>query len=105
MVKFSRRRHEGIVLDDVRDLEFLAQHQHALQGKYDAEVEFASTPGHKCAFFKYLYKVPIVATINDSTLNLGYLEDHDFLGKAENRVLFHLTENPFEAAAFPLAPA
>ena len=110
MRKFSRRKHEGIVLDDVRDLAFLARHQHVLQGKYDAMVEFASTPGNTCAFEKYLYKVPFAVTINKSTKNLDYLEEHDFLGKAANRVLFHLTESPFEepeedsGAPLPLAP-
>ena len=42
---FHRGVHDGIVLDDIRDLEFLAEHQHILQGKYDERAEFASTPG------------------------------------------------------------
>ena len=45
--------HDGLVLDDVRDLEFVTNNQHCLQGKYDAAVEFASTAGGTCAYQKY----------------------------------------------------
>ena len=44
--------HDGLVLDDVRDLRFLVRHQEKLQGKYDAMVEFASTPGSQLAYEK-----------------------------------------------------
>jgi hypothetical protein len=87
MRAFDRKRHDGIILDDVRDLSFLADHQEKLQGKYDALVEFASTQGGTCAYTKDLFQIPIVATINYSTLNLGYLDSHDWLGHPDNRVL------------------
>ena len=45
MREFDRNFHDGLVLDDVRDLKFLSDHQDKLQGKYDSRVEFASTPG------------------------------------------------------------
>lgn len=87
MRAFCRKSHDGLVLDDVRDLAFVANHQDKLQGKYDAAVEFASTPGGTCAYRKYLFAVPTVVTINLSTLNLAMLDSHDWLGKSTNRVV------------------
>lgn len=90
MRSFSRKRHDAVVLDDVRDLAFLANHQEKLQGKYDSLVEFASTQGGTCAYAKDLFAVPMAVTINYSTLNLGFLESHDWLGNPDNRVLVTL---------------
>lgn len=94
MRSFIRGTHDGIVLDDVRDLKFVADNQDKLQGKYDAMVEFGSTPGGVCAYQKYLYQVPVAVTINYSTANLEYLETHDWLKNSGNRVL----------VTFPIAP-
>ena len=101
MRTFSRQLHDGVVLDDVRDLEFLAQHQHILQGKYDERVEFASTPGGQCAYRRWLYRVPFVATVNYSTANLEYLRSHDWLKKPENCVLVELQAPPVVPAPGP----
>ena len=87
MRAFHRAVHDGLVLDDVRDLAFIANHQDMLQGKYDAAIEFASTPGGTCAYRKYLFATPTVITINYSTANLDLLDAHDWLGKPQNRVL------------------
>ena len=87
MGKFSRRTHDGLVLDDCRDFAFLVRHQEKLQGKSDALVEFGSTPGGQLAFTKWLHRVPIVVTANGSTQNRQLLDDDDFLGNPENRVL------------------
>ena len=84
MREFDRSKHDGLVLDDIRDLSFLADNQDKLQGKYDSRIEFASTPGGTCAYQKYLYAMPVVATANYSTKNLSFLDDHDWLGKHEN---------------------
>jgi len=84
---FDRRVHDGIILDDVRDLTFLAEHQDKLQGKYDARVEFATTTGGTCAYSKYLFAVPIAVTANQSTRNLDFLHTHDWLKHTSNRVL------------------
>ena len=84
---FDKQKHDGLVLDDVRDLEFLSDNQDKLQGKYDARVEFASTPGGACSFKKYLFAVPTVVTCNFSTKNLHYLETHDWLKHPGNRVV------------------
>ena len=86
MRRFDREKFDGLVLDDVRDLTFLSEHQEKLQGKYSGAVEFASTPGGKCAYWRDLFKVPVVVTVNDSTKNLHFLRPgvHDFLGKTEN---------------------
>ena len=89
MRQFVRGKHDGIILDDVRDLSFLANNQEKLQGKYNALVEFASTPGGTCAFEKNLFRVPFVVTVNYSTKNLGFLDSHDWLGLEKNRVLIH----------------
>ncbi|CAE8595265.1 unnamed protein product, partial [Polarella glacialis] len=74
---FDRNKHDAIILDDIRDMAFLGDHQEKLQGKYNAKVEFASTFGGTCAYSKYLFQVPIVATVNFSTKNLDFLETHD----------------------------
>ena len=87
MRDFDRQRHDGLVLDDVRDLKFLSDHQDKLQGKYDSLVEFASTPGGTCAYTKYLYAVPTVVTFNHSTANLQFLLVHDWLKHEKNRIL------------------
>jgi len=87
MRAFSRSKHDGLVLDDVRDMQFLVDHQDKLQGKYDAQVEFASTPGGRLSFKRDLYAVPIAVTVNFSTKNLQFLTDNDWLGNPANRVL------------------
>ena len=87
MRQFDRRVHDGLILDDVRDLAFIVQHQEKLQGKYNRLVEFASTPGGQCAYAKDLYAVPIVCTINNSTANRELLTEDDWLGNVGNRVL------------------
>ena len=86
MRQFDRARHDGLVLDDVRDVVFLSNHQEKLQGKYTGAVEFASTPGGTCAYWRDLYRVPVVVTVNDSTQNLHLLKRgaHDFLGRRDN---------------------
>ncbi|CAE8671835.1 unnamed protein product [Polarella glacialis] len=84
---FDRNKHDAIILDDIRDMAFLGDHQEKLQGKYNAKVEFASTLGGTCAYSKYHFQVPIVATVNFSTKNLDFLETHDWLKHASNRVV------------------
>ena len=108
MSEFSRSKHDAVVLDDIRDLDFLAQHQHILQGKYDERVEFASTPGGQCAFQRWMYRVPFVATANYSTENLEFLRTHDWLKKTDNCVVVELLTSPVEPASegapLPAAP-
>ena len=84
---FRRKYHDGVVLDDLRDMYFLVRHQEKIQGKVDGESEFASTPSGQYAYTKWLWKVPIVATANFTTRNLDLLRDNDFLSNPENRVL------------------
>ena len=93
MRQFKRGHHDGLVLDDVRDLQFLVNHQEKLQGKYDCLVEFGSTAGGTCAYHRDLFGVPVVATINFSTKNLQFLEQHDWLANPGNRVLVQLASN------------
>ena len=87
MRSFQRGTHMAIILDDVRDMAFLVQHQDKLQGKYDAFVEFASTPGGQCAYAKDLFCTPIIVTINNSTVNRQLLTTDDWLGNSRNRVV------------------
>ena len=87
MREFDRSVHDGIILDDVRDLLFLGEHQDKLQGKYDTEVEFASTAGGTCAYARDLFCIPVAVTVNNSTKNFDALETHDWLGHPQNRVL------------------
>ena len=97
MRQFDKKRFDGIVLDDVRDLAFLAEHQEKLQGNYEAEVEFASTVGGTCAYCKDLWKVPVVVTVNFSTRNLSFLATHDYLSKKENVHFLSFAGRPGEA--------
>ena len=90
----DRKVHDGVVLDDVRDLQFLSDHQEKLQGKYNALVEFATTPGGTCAFVKDMFALPIVITINYSTKNLQYLETHDWIKRPENVVKLTFAARP-----------
>ena len=96
MRKFSRKVHDAVVLDDVRDAYFFVLHQEKLQGKYDAKVEFGTTPGGQCSYTHWLWRVPFVATVNHTTKNLGLLDTDDFLGNTANRVVVRF---PLEAAA------
>ena len=90
MRAFSRKVHDAIVLDDCRDLRFLVEHQEKLQGKSDAKIEFASTPGGVCNYTKWLHRVPLVVTANYSTKDRHLLDEDDFLGNTDNRVLVKL---------------
>ena len=99
MRSFDRHKHDGLVLDDLRDLLFLGRHQDKLQGKYNKEVEFATTTGGTCAYFQDLYKVPVVATVNHSTQNLDALVTHDFLALEKNRVVVRWPPSDFAFAA------
>ena len=89
MRSFMRGVHDGLVLDDVRDFQFLVDHQEKLQGKYDALVEFGSTPGGHLSYQKDLFAVPVVVTANLTTANRSFLSDNDYLGNPENRVVVH----------------
>ena len=97
MRTFDRHAHDGLILDDVRDLQFLVNHQEKLQGKYDAQVEFASTPGGTCAYAKYLFALPTVITANFSTRNRHLLHEDDWLACPTNRVVVEW-QGPTEGA-------
>lgn len=98
MRAFNRHVHDGVILDDVRDMAYITDNQDKLQGKYDAHVEFATTQGGTCAYKKYLFATPIVVTANYSTVNLAFLQSHDWLGKDLNRVVVEWGENLGAAA-------
>ena len=97
LIGYSRNFHDGLVLDDVRDLQFVVEHQEKLQGKYNGVVEFASTAGGTCAFWKDLWKVPVVLTVNNSTRNLNFLVTDDLCSKQENVVFLSFPSRPGEA--------
>jgi len=101
MRSFQRGVHDGIVLDDVRDLHFVINNQDKLQGKYDAEVEFASTQGGHLSYKKDLFAIPIVITANLTTENLDYLDVNDFLGNESNRVVVRFPVWPAPPAGGP----
>ena len=95
MRKFQRGHHDGIVVDDVRNLSFVIQHQEKFQGKYSEAVEFGASPCGQSAYQRYLFKIPMVVTINFTTSGRELLHEDDFLGNAKNRILFELSEPPF----------
>ena len=78
----DRKVHDGLVLDDLRDLVFLSSRQEKIQAT--GVVEFASTPGGQLAYKKDLYRLPIVVTIDDATTNLNLLHENDFLSNRAN---------------------
>ena len=75
------------MFDDLRDLVWITDHQDKLQGKYNSVLEFGTTPGGQCVYYKYLFNAPMVVTCNFDTENLGILDTHDWLGKPQNRVV------------------
>ena len=77
MKHLDRKLHDGVVLDDLRDLEFLHSNQEKLQGQYNRLVTFFNTPGGDLACTVDLFRLPIVFTVNNSTKNIGYLCYHD----------------------------
>ena len=87
MRDFDRQIHDGIVLDDLRDFQFLVCHQEKMQGKADRVATFAETTSGGDAYKRWLWKVPIVVTANFTTRNPELLETDDFLGHSENRVV------------------
>ena len=84
MKQLDRAVHDGLVLDDLRDLKFLHDNQEKLQGKYNRPVTLFNTPGGELACTIDLYRLPIIFTVNNSTKNLDYLVAHDFCSKKEN---------------------
>ena len=84
MKQLDRNVHDGLVLDDLRDLEFIGANQEKLQGKYNRPVTLFNTPGGELACTVDLYRLPIVFTVNNSTKNLNYLKTHDFCKRREN---------------------
>ena len=98
MRSFRRKYHDGLVLDDLRDMYFLIRHQEKVQGKVDVESEFASTPSGNYAYSKWLWKVPVVVTANYTTRNLDLLRDNDFLANEGNRVLVERLAPPGQRA-------
>ena len=94
MRAFQRKKHDAVILDDIRDFSFLVLHQEKIQGESDFRVEFASTPGGQCAFSKWLHRVPLVVTANNTTKCPELLDNNDFLGNLENRVVVRLAKPP-----------
>ena len=96
--KPDRSRHDGLVLDDLRDLQLICRNQEKLQGKYNRPVELFNTPGGEPAVTLDSFRLPIVFTINDSTSNLDLLQTHDFCSKRENVRVLSFSGRPGESA-------
>ena len=105
MKKLDRDVHDGLVLDDVRDLKFLVDNQEKLQGKYNRPVELFTTPGGELSVTLDLFRLPIVFTINNSTRNLDFLETDDFCKKRENVTLLCFSGRPGECVPTDRLPA
>ena len=104
MKKLDRTRHDGLVLDDLRDLDFLAKNQEKLQGKYNRPVELFNTPGGELAITIDLYRLPMVFTINNSTANLDLLNTHDFCSKSDNVWVFSFSGRPGDSPPLRYVP-
>ena len=97
MRQFSRKLHDGLVVDDVRDLAFLTLHQEKLQGSYENAVEFGSTPSGDYSYWRDLWKVPVVVTVNHDTKNLDFLQTSDWLSKKTNVHFLSFSSKPGDA--------
>ncbi len=105
MRDYRRGVHDGVVLDDVRDLEFLNAFRHVFQGKYNQEVSFSDgTAGGAMAYHRLMFRTPFVATCNFATENLGFLDSHDFIGKPENVFVLRLAGPPWETSGGTASP-
>ena len=69
MRRFERSVHDGVVLDDVRDLQFLVEHQEKLQGKYNSLVEFASTAASDCDWLAFNSAYHVIANGLDADVD------------------------------------
>ena len=96
MKKLDRSVHDGLVLDDLRDLRFLEENQEKLQGKYNRPVELFNTPGGELAVTLDLFRLPMVFTINNTTKNCGLLQTSDFLKKRANVRVLSFSGRPGE---------
>ena len=94
MREFDRKVHDAIILDDVRDMNFLVHHQEKIQGKIDRVVVFAETPSGGYKYRRWLWRVPIVVTANFTTKNLDLLDTDDYLGHPENRYVVRRQRQP-----------
>ena len=105
MWELKKGKLDAAMLDDVRDLEFVREHQEKLQGKYIVLVPFAPTPGGTCAFKRDLYSVPFALIVNNSTRNLDFLRSDDFCSKPANAFFLSIGSRPGEEppqTAWPL---
>ena len=105
MKQLDRAVHDGLVLDDLRDLHFVHANQEKLQGKYDRLVTLFNTPGGELACTLNMYRLPIVFTVSDSTDNLEYLRTHDFCKRRENVRLLCFRGRPGDSLVTETLPA
>ena len=54
--------------------------------------------------WQHIFRISLVSPLSFKGGNRSHLDDHDWLGKSGNRVLFELTESPFEEAEEEAAP-
>ena len=80
-----------------RKVKFLREHQEALQGKYDALVEFGSSATGMYSYSLDLYRLPVMVTINNDTKNLQLLQTDDFTSKREHVYLLSFSGRPGES--------
>ena len=105
MKQLDRAVHDGLVLDDLRDLHFIHANQEKLQGKYNRPVTLFNTPGGELACTVDLYRLPIIFTVNDSTEHLEYLVTHDFCKRRERVRLLSFRGRPGESLVTETLPA
>ena len=74
---------DGLVLDDVRDLNFLSRNQDILQSK-NAPVEFGQSMTGRDSYRRNLHATPIVLTTNFTCKNLQFLVEDDYCSKSSN---------------------
>ena len=94
MKKLDRSVRDGLVLDDLRDIQFLVRNQEKLQGKYNRPVELFNTPGGELAVTLDLYRLPMVFTINDTTENTELLRTNGWCSRRGNVRLLCFSGRP-----------
>ena len=96
MKTLDRSVHDGVFLDDIRDLRFLEENQEKLQGKYNRQVELFNTPGGELVVTLDLFWLPMVFTINNGARNADLLKTSDFRKRRANVHVLSFSGRPSE---------
>ncbi len=81
--RYGERRHDAVVFDDCRDLDFIRSHQEIFQGKSTIH-ELGRSPTGQSSYQVLLHRTPMIFTCNFTSQNLDLLHRCDFCSKKSN---------------------